>query len=248
MTLALDRPQASDSRLPFGQEWAALLAPLLGYGRAAGADLVEIFLERNQYLSGMAEEDQITSVSPRLGSGAGIRVFVGQRDSYVSTNDLTAQGLQAALERALGILGLSLPDPRTRLIPDFNVGLLRDYAVVKQGWLARCSSMQEMGEVLLSTNGALARHASHIQSRRSVYFRDWQEVLVAASDGTFARDIRLTQSLACTLLCADGPHRTSLGRRFGNTSDPDFLRTWDPEGVAVELGAAAGQMLYADFV
>jgi TldD protein len=250
MTLSLDRPALSplSYRRPFGQDWAELLAPLLGYGRAAGADLVEVFLERSQYLSGMAEEDQITSVSPRLGSGAGIRVFLGTQDSYVSTNDLSPRGLQAALERALEILGLSLPDPRTRLIPDFNLGMVRDYGATKQHWLERCSSMQEMGEILLQANQALARHGSHMQSRRSVYFRDWQDVLVAASDGTFAHDIRLTQSVASTLLCADGSHRASVGRRFGNTSDPDFLRTWDPEAMAVDLGTAAGQMLYADYV
>jgi len=221
MTLSLDRPALSplSYRRPFGQDWAELLAPLLGYGRAAGADLVEVFLERSQYLSGMAEEDQITSVSPRLGSGAGIRVFLGTQDSYVSTNDLSPRGLQAALERALEILGLSLPDPRTRLIPDFNLGMVRDYGATKQHWLERCSSMQEMGEILLQANQALARHGSHMQSRRSVYFRDWQDVLVAASDGTFAHDIRLTQSVASTLLCADGSHRASVGRFYDEEKD-----------------------------
>ncbi|GAB4216093.1 MAG: TldD/PmbA family protein [Synechococcales cyanobacterium] len=250
MIAALEKPIDLAYRQPFGQLWTTILDPLLGYGRAAGADLVEIFLERNNYLSGMAEDDQITSVSPRLSTGAGIRVFSGKQDSYVSTNDLSPSGLHAALERALGILGLTLPDPRTHLIPDFNLGLLRDYAHAhdKEQWLGQCSSMQEMGGILLQANHALGSHTDHIQSRRSIYFRDWQDVLVAASDGTFARDIRLTQSVGCTVLCADGSHRASVGRRVGNTSDPGFLRHWDPEGVALELGTAAGQMLYADYV
>ncbi len=87
-----------------------------------------------------------------------------------------------------------------------------------------------------------------MQSRRAVYFRDWQEVLVAASDGTFARDIRLTQSVGFNLLCADGTHRSSISKRAGDTSDPSFLRTWDYESDAAEVAESAGTMLYADYV
>ncbi len=90
--------------------------------------------------------------------------------------------------------------------------------------------------------------ATHIQSRRAVYFRDWQEVLVASSDGTFARDIRLNQSVGMNLLCADGANRSSVGQRAGNTSDPAFLQHWNLEATAEGLAESAGKMLYADYV
>ena len=83
------------------------LEGLLASGRAAGADLVEIFLERTDHLGVLAEQDTITSVSPAFGMGAGIRVFLGDRDGFVSTNDLSDRGLMQALEQALGMLGLS---------------------------------------------------------------------------------------------------------------------------------------------
>ncbi|CCQ54729.1 TldD protein, part of proposed TldE/TldD proteolytic complex (PMID 12029038) [Crocosphaera watsonii WH 0005] len=128
--------------------------------------------------------------------------------------------------------------------------LLRDYAVTnnKEVWLPQCSSIEEMGDTLLQANGKMAQKAKHIQSRRAMYFRDWQEVLVAASDGTFARDIRLTQSVGYSLFCADGEHRASIGKRFGDTSDPGFLRQWDYENAAEGVAESAGKMLYADFV
>ncbi|NEO70770.1 TldD/PmbA family protein, partial [Moorena sp. SIO3H5] len=197
----------------------------------------------------LAEDDAITSISPRLTSGAGIRVFRGKSDCYVSTNDLSFSGLKAALEKALSIQGLELPTPNA-FIPETNLELLRDYATArgKDSWLTGCSSMAEMGEVLLDANGALQRKASHVQSRRAVYFRDWQEVLVAASDGTFARDIRLTQSVGYNLLCADGDHRSSIGKRAGSTGNPEFLRAWDYNGTAEEVAESAGKMLYADYV
>lgn len=233
----------------FDLTWEAPLATLLGLGRAAGADLVEVFLERTNYLSCLAEEDAITSITPKLSTGAGVRVFRGKADCYVSTNDLSFKGLKAALEKALSILGLDLPAPNAH-IPEICLELLRDYATAraKDAWLGECSSMQEMGDVLLAASDRLDRYGSHIQSRRTMYFRDWQEVMVAASDGTFARDIRLTQSVSGSLLCADGDRRASIGRRDGNTSDPNFLRQWDYDSFAAEVGESAGKMLYADYV
>jgi TldD protein len=108
--------------------------------------------------------------------------------------------------------------------------------------------MSEMSDILLQANAKLNQKASHVKSRRSVYFRDWQEVLVASSDGTFARDIRLTQTVGYNLLCADGAHRSSINKRVGDTSDPNFLRNWNFELLADEIADSAGKMLYADYV
>lgn len=239
----------TSTRDRFDATWESPLSTLLGLGRAAGADFVEFFLERVNYISCLAEDDAITSISPRLSTGAGIRVFRGQTDCYVSTNDLTFSGLKAALEKGLSILGLQLPSPGA-YIPEINLEPLRDYAVLrgKESWLSESSSMREMGEVLLDANARLQQKATHVQSRRAVYFRDWQEVLVASSDGTFARDIRLTQSVGYNLLCADGANRASIGERAGNTSDPNFLRTWDYASTAESVAESAGRMLYADYV
>ncbi|NEO97134.1 MAG: TldD/PmbA family protein [Symploca sp. SIO2E9] len=233
----------------FDQTWEAPLSTLLGLGRAAGADFIEFFLERINYISCLAEDDTITSISPSLSTGAGVRVFRGVADCYVSTNDMSFAGLKAALEKGLSIMGLQLPTPNA-YVPEINLELLRDYATAKgkEIWLSKCSSMQEMGEVLLNANAKLNLKANHVQSRRATYFRDWQEVLVAASDGTFARDIRLTQSVGYNLLCAEGANRSSISKRLGSTSDPSFLRNWSCEADAEEVAQSAGKMLYADYV
>jgi TldD protein len=241
--------QYSSTQERFDETWEAPLATLLGLGRAAGADFLEFFLERVNYISSLAEDDTITSITPRFSTGAGVRVFLGKADCYVTTNDLSFTGLKSALEKALGIMGLQLPAPNA-FVPEINLELLRDYATKrgKDGWLPLCSSIREMGEVLLDGTTTLQKTATHIQSRRATYFRDWQEVLVAASDGTFARDIRLTQSVGFNLLCADGANRTSIAERAGNTSDPNFLRSWDYHESAEHISESAGKMLYADYV
>lgn len=243
---SLDYHASSDR---FDLTWEKPLSTLLGLGRAAGADFIEFFLERVNYISCLAEDDTITSISPRLSTGAGVRIFRGKADCYVSTNDLSFSGLKVALEKGLSILGLNIPSPNA-YIPAINLEILRDYPTAKSKdlWLSQCSSMQEMGDILLSANDQLNKKANHVQSRRAIYFRDWQEVLVAASDGTFARDIRLTQSVGYNLLCADGENRSSIGQRVGDTSDPNFLRSWNYETEAEEVAESAGKMLYADYV
>ena len=226
--------------------WTTALEDLLACGRGAGADLVEVFLERTDHLGVLAEQDTITSVTPAFGMGAGIRVFRGHRDGFVSTNDLSPSGLRRALEQALGMLGL---EPSLHGNSGFDgLPALRDFAATKIDWLQRCPELQEATARLLEGTDQLQRQGSHLQARRGSYARDWQEVLVAASDGTFGRDIRLHQSVGLNVLAADGEHRAGVGRRYGTSDQPDDLRRWDATSSAAEVCGSAGTMLYADYV
>ena len=85
----------------FSIQWKDLLEDLLHRGTSAGADLVEVFLERTDHLGLLAEQDTITSVNPAFSRGAGLRVFLEGRDGFVSTNDLSPDGLTRALDQAL---------------------------------------------------------------------------------------------------------------------------------------------------
>ncbi|MDA1247255.1 MAG: TldD/PmbA family protein, partial [Cyanobacteria bacterium] len=222
------------------------LESLLASGRAAGADLVEIFLERTDHLGVLAEQDTITNVSPAFGMGAGIRVFLDDRDGFVSTNDLSDNGLIQALEQALGMLGLSHSSKTSG--PFGGLKVMRDFAIDKMDWLTNCPSIAEATLKLLEGTSRLEHHGNHLQARRGSYSRDWQSVLIAASDGTFARDIRLHQSLGLNVLAADGEHRAGLGRRYGTSDRPDDLRQWDADAAAQDVCTSVGTMLYADYV
>ena len=145
-------------------------------------------------------------------------MFRGHRDGFVSTNDLSASGLLEALTQALGMLGLSCPSGAALAASPFaGLPALRDHGAAKGDWLRRCPGLDEATAALLRGTERLAHHGQHLQARRGSYARDWQEVLVAASDGTHARDIRLHQSLGLNVLAADGEHRASLGRRYGTS-------------------------------
>ena len=177
----------------FSDQWRDLLESLILRGTCAGADLVEVFLERTDHIGLLAEQDTITSVSPSFSKGAGLRVFRDGRDGFVSTNDLSDSGLLRALDQALAMLGLE-----TQALAENQrfqgLGLLKDHGLQKDNWLSRCPELDFVSQRLLEGTVDLNRLGRHLQVRRGSYSRDWQEVLVAASDGTFARDVRLHQS------------------------------------------------------
>lgn len=231
----------------FTTNGAALLEDLLQRGVSAGASLVEVFAERTDHLGLLAEQDNITSVNPSFACGAGIRVFRGERDGFVSTNDLSRDGLTRALDQALAMLGLEI-GTLDSAAGFQGLRALINHAATKEDWLQRCPSMAAAGDRLKQGTAHLERLGQHLQVRRGSYSRDWQEVLVAASDGTFARDIRLHQSTGLSVLAADGDYRASIGRRYGSTDRPEDLVNWNSETSATEVCESAGKMLRADYV
>ncbi len=231
-------------------QWQGRLELLLAAGRAAGADLVEIFLERFDRLSVLAEQERVTSVNPSLGCGAGIRVFHGAadgyRDGFVSTTNLSDEGLMQALDQALGMLNLQRGISNGHSFAGLNP--LSNYGSSKQNWLTQCPGVKTSADRLLEGTAKLEQHGKHLQARRGSYSRDWQEMLVAASDGTFSRDLRLHQTLGLSVLAADGEHRSSVARRFGSSDNPRDLIDWDADAAARDISASSATMLYADYI
>ncbi len=219
---------------------------LLSLGKSAGADLVEVFLEKSDNISLLAEQADISNVSPSFGIGAGIRVFLGKKDGFVSTNDLSKEGLLFALNQALGMLGLvtgSSTNDKFEGLSD-----LRDFGTKKNDWLEQSPNLDESTIKLIEATKSLADKNKNLQVRRASYARNWQEVLVAASDGVFARDIRLHQTVGLNVIAQQDKNRSTSARRYGSSDNPDDLRNWEIEKSACELNESAQKMLYAEYV
>ncbi len=219
---------------------------LLSLGKSAGADLVEIFLEKSDNISLLAEQEDISNVSPSFGIGAGVRVFLGKKDGFVSTNDLSKSGLLFALTQALGMLGLNISNKNK---DTFN-GLkdLKNYGINKDSWLNKCPDLNESTSKLLTATRILSTKNSNLDVRRASYSRNWQEVLVAASDGVFARDIRLHQTVGVNVIAIKGTNRSTSARRYGSSGNPEDLRSWDIDNSANEINESAQNMLQAKHV
>lgn len=236
------------SQTAFDESWRSPLSILLGIGMASGADFIEFFLQRGSYLSSLVENGKVTAINPSLSLGAGVRVFKGKEDCYVSTNDVSFNGLKKILEKALDIHSLKIS--QNNIISEVNLEPLRDYGLIKNknNWLNQVSSVKEICEFLLQTNDKQKVATKYLNSVTTNGFRDWQEVLVAASDGIFARDIRLHHSISAQVMCVDGAHRTSSHKRLGDAANPHFFKKLDMDYLAQSLAEIAGHMLHADYV
>ncbi len=229
--------------IDFDEENKQLLEEIISYGLSLGADFVEIFLENTDNISVLVEEDFITSVSPSFGKGAGIRIFKDKRDGFVSTNDLSRKGLISSITQAIEML-----DINSTAIKRFE-GLenLRDYSIEKNSWLETIPTINEIGEKLLSSTNFLKKEEK-VNVRKGSYARNWQKVIIASSDGTFAKDIRLHQTVGLNVIALDKQYRSSGSRRFGSSDSPHEFKNWNHEEAANEVLDSSMNMLYADYV
>ncbi len=229
--------------IDFDEENKQLLEEIISHGLSLGADFVEIFLENTDNISVLVEEDFITSVSPSFGRGAGIRIFKDKRDGFVSTNDLSRKGLISSITQAIEML-----DINSTTIKRFE-GLenLRDYSIRKNTWLETIPTVNEIGEKLLSSTNFLKKEEK-VNVRKGSYARNWQKVIIASSDGTFAKDIRLHQTVGLNVIALDKQYRSSGSRRFGSSDSPHEFKNWSHEEAANEVLESSMNMLYADYV
>ena len=230
--------------IKFGECNKQLLEEVIFYGMSLGADFVELFIENSDNSSVLAEEDFITSVSPSFGKGAGIRIFKDKKDGFVSTNDLSKHGLMRSISQAIEMLDIS--DKNNSSI--FN-GLkkLKDYSKSKINWLTEVPTINEVSEKLLLSTKSLKKDKK-VVVRKGSYSRNWQEVIIASSDGTYATDIRLHQTVGLNIIANDAQYRSSGSRRFGSHGIPNEFQLWDHEKAANEVYETSMNMLYADYV
>jgi len=229
--------------IDFNEENKQLLEEIISYGLSLGADFVEIFLEDTDNISVLVEEDYITSVSPSFGKGAGIRIFKDKRDGFVSTNDLSRQGLISSITQAIEMLDIS-----SKTSKGFD-GLenIRNYSISKNSWLESIPTVNEIGEKLLLSTKFLKK-GKKVNVRKGSYARNWQKVIIASSDGTFAKDIRLHQTVGLNVIALDKHYRSSGSRRFGSSDSPNDFKKWNHEEAANEVLDSSMNMLYADYV
>lgn len=232
------------TEIRFGECNKKLLEEVIFYGISLGADFVELFIENSDNSSVLAEEDFITSVSPSFGKGAGIRIFKDKRDGFVSTNDLSKHGLMRSISQAIEMLDISKKNNNS----NFNgLDKLKDYSKSKIDWLNEVPTINEVSEKLLLSTKSLKKDKK-VVVRKGSYARNWQEVIIASSDGTYATDIRLHQTVGLNIIANDAQYRSNGSRRFGSHGIPNEFRLWDHEKAANEVYETSMNMLYADYV
>jgi PmbA protein len=107
-----------------------LAEKLVAAARRAGADAADAVATRGVSISVEVRDGTVEESERAEGDDLGLRVFVGQKQAVVSTNDLSGEGADALAERAVAMArvapadrfaGLADPELLAKVIPDLDM-------------------------------------------------------------------------------------------------------------------------------
>lgn len=96
---------------------ANLLADLMKWAKAAGADAADALFDVNESISVAQRMGQREKLESSESSGLRLRAFVGQRQAVVSTTDFSPQALRGLAERVVGMARAVPEDPTCGIAP-----------------------------------------------------------------------------------------------------------------------------------
>ena len=163
-----------------------------------GADFCEIFAEDRSELTIKYENRQCTNASRVNLYGAGIYLLKGKSSVYVYTSDLSEEGLMKLLDRG----SVFMQGERTAQPVAF-----RDCPVAEPNPIRiypDSIALRRKVDVVAETDAAIRAAVKAAYNAQYSYFDVNQKVIVAASDGTWAEDQRVTTRLRNRFTVSNG--------------------------------------------
>lgn len=156
----------------------------LGYAMGAGIDYADLYFQRTWQEGWVLEDGEVKEASYNIDGGVGVRSLAGEKTGFAYSNQITANALMDTGRTAAGIVrsGKRLPGQVVQ-----SVSVVSRYAGIDP--LAGLSAEDKVA--MLKQADSVARAADPSISQVSASLSGTYEVvLVRASDGTLAADIR----------------------------------------------------------
>src|SRR5271156_599496 len=149
---------------------------------SAGGDYADLYFEYLSSTSLMVDESMVKSASQGISAGCGIRVVSGERTGYAYTDDLSADRILHAARTA----ALIASAPAKTTVAGFQKAAARSlYPVTLPSVDAEITAKVEL---VMRADKAARAFDPRIQEVRASYMDELRNILVVASDGTFAED------------------------------------------------------------
>src|SRR5256886_616135 len=149
---------------------------------SAGGDYADLYFEYLTSTSLMVDESMVKSASQGISAGCGVRVVAGERTGYAYTDDLSPQRILHAARTA----ALIASGPAKTPVVGYREKPARSlYPVTLPSVDAEITAKVEL--VMRADKAARARDP-RIKEVRASYSDELRDILVVASDGTFAED------------------------------------------------------------
>src|SRR5437867_4142564 len=211
---------------------------------SAGGDYADLYFEYLSSTALMVDESMVKSASQGISAGCGVRVVSGERTGYAYTDDLSADRILHAARTA----ALIASAPAKTSVAGFQKTAARSlYPVTLPSVDAEITAKVEL--VMRADKAARARDP-RIKEVRASYSDELRDILVVASDGTFAEDsqplARLNVScIAKTKDGVSGRGNAGGGGRVAPAGEMEVVL--GPVWTGVLLHEAVGHGLEADF-
>ncbi|WP_286262971.1 metalloprotease TldD [Thalassotalea atypica] len=185
-------------------------------------DLADLYFQASRHESWMLEDGIVKEGSYNIERGVGIRAISGEKTGFAYSDDISALALNKSADAAKGIAlaghdgkvqafkATSSPEIYTGVDPLASLSQEKKIALLHEVEAHARASDQRVSQVIVSLSGV------------------YEKVLVAASDGTFATDIRPLVRLNCSVLVESNGKRERGSSGGGARTDYGYF--FEPQG------------------
>src|SRR5262245_4260163 len=195
------KAKAKTSRRPAGKPDANLLSDLMSWAKAAGADAADALYVNGESISvawRMGKQERLESSE---GRDLGLRVFVGQRQAFVSSTDFEPKALRALAGRAVDMARAVPEDPVCGIAPaDLLASDWPDLDLDDK----RRSSAKALLQLAAEAEDAARAVKGVTNSEGAEAGWGRTSVMLAASNGFSGSYRRGGYSLSCAVLAGEG--------------------------------------------
>ena len=164
-------------------------------------DFADLYFQSSQHESWVLEDGIIKEGSYNIERGVGVRAISGEKTGFAYSDEISDDALTSACNAARSIA----PNGGTQQVTSLG----RDAHQARYGEDNPILAMQDAEKIsLLRAVDAYVRQQEPTVSQVVVSISGvYEEILIAASDGTFATDIRPLVRLNCSVLLESGERR-----------------------------------------
>src|SRR5262244_364753 len=201
---------------------------------SAGGDYADLYFEYLSSTSLMVDESMVKSASQGISAGCGIRVVSGERTGYAYTDDLSPERILHAARTA----ALIASGPAKTPTVGFQERPARSlYPVTLPSVDAEISAKVEL---VMRADKAARAYDPRIKEVRASYSDELRNILVVASDGTFAEDSQpLARMNVSCIAKTDGNSARGTSGGGGRVALDFFFGEKNPEYFARESARQA---------
>ena len=196
---------------------AADLNQTLGYLFSHQLDYADLYFQSSVHESWVLEDGLVKDGSFNIERGVGVRAISGEKTGFAYADDISAAALKQAASAARGIAAAGQQGQVQAFQKTGNSQIYLPVEPLQSlGNTEKVALLHQM-EAFIRTLDAKAEQV--MVSLSGVY----EEVLVAASDGTYASDIRPLVRLNCSVLLNDNGRRERGGAGGGARTDYSYF-------------------------